>query len=399
MAVVVSTATGSPKVMTRSSAKLDDLNSLGNRLAFRIGIEPASIRGLCLGYEGHDDPALMRTVKALSPDQHSAHLKRWTALVAGVVGVLLCALISNLFLMSWLRSRFQRWYVAWLLTGIFYTLCWSGAVNELWPGIDGTWRVRANVFLASLLVGSATGFFFDFVEAGKLPPWLMRAGRWCAFVIIGFGALAAADQLLPARVTDLLLNVAFVTSILLIAVGIGFGVQRGSRAVCFYLAAWSVPMVVFMLRVGRNFGLLGQSDLVDMASLLAIALESAVLSLAIADRFRGFMRERDAAEAERETLRRVASTDALTGLYNRAAFQQRLNALDGRLGADLLIVDLDDLKEVNDTAGHDAGDAVIKEVGRRLKLPLCGKGFVARLGGDELAVLLVGAERDVLWCC
>lgn len=396
MSVVVITANSPPAVFVRNSAELSDVNSLGNRLAFRVGVEPASITGLCLGYQGPDDRAFMRTVKALSPEQHSAYLERWTALVAGVCGVLLCALISNLFLMTWLRSRFQRWYVAWLLSGIFYTLCWSGVINELWPGIDGSWRVRANVLLSGLLVGSATGFFFDFVEAGKLPRWLIRAGQWCAFAIIGFGTLAAADQLFPARTTDLLLNLAFVASILLIAIGIGFGVHRGSRAVWFYLAAWAVPMVVFVLRVARNFELLGQSDLVDMASPLAIAFESAILSLAIADRFRGFMRQRDAAEAEHETLRRVASTDALTGLFNRAAFQQRLHALDGRAGADLLIVDLDDLKEVNDTAGHDAGDAVIVEVGRRLQLALGGTGFVARLGGDELAVLLVGAERELL---
>jgi diguanylate cyclase (GGDEF)-like protein len=338
----------------------------------------------------------MRTIKALSSADYDAYLTRWTALVAGVCGMLLFALASNLFLMTWLRSPFQRWYVAWLISGIFYTLCWSGAVNEILPALDGSWRVRANVLLASFLVGSATGFFFDFVETGKLPSWLITAGRWCAGLIIGLGVLASADQFFPARTFDLLLNIAFLASILLISVGLAYAIRRDSRTVWFYLAAWVAPMIVFMLRVARNFELVGHSDIVDMATPLALAFESAILSLAIADRFRDFMRQRDAAQAEHETLRRVASTDGLTGLANRAAFQQKMNALDEQVGADLLIIDLDDLKVVNDTAGHDAGDAVIVEAGRRLQRVLRGKGLIARLGGDELAVLLVGAERVLL---
>jgi diguanylate cyclase (GGDEF)-like protein len=394
--LVIHNNLGPPVEYARSSRQLASLTSLGNKLTFEVPIPAASVTRICLGYEGLDDLSLMRTIKALSPAEYSSHLQAWMGLTMAVCGVLLCALVYNLFLMAWLQSRFQRWYVIWLASGIGYSVSWSGAIYYALPDLDGSWRIRANLVLAGLLIGSATAFFFDFIERKTLPAWLIRAGRVCALWIVLTGALAALDQYLPAHSTDLVLNIGFVTSIVLVAIGITFGIQRGSRAVWFYVAAWTAPMIVFALRVARNFCFLGQSDIVDMASLAAIAFEAIILSLAVADRFRGFLRQRDAAEAEREALRRVASTDALTGLGNRAAFQARFQSLQRHRSADLLIIDLDDLKETNDTAGHDAGDALIVESGRRLKQLTRDRGFVARLGGDEFALMLVDDERTLL---
>ncbi|WP_162789152.1 MULTISPECIES: putative bifunctional diguanylate cyclase/phosphodiesterase [Sphingomonas] len=396
IAVALQARGAAPLLVSRASNDLGDIQSLGNRLAIPIPVPVDRLQRICLGYQGIDDLAMMRSVNALSTTQQTAQLQTWIGLAMAISGVLLCALAYNLFLMAWVRSQFQRWYVVWLGSGIAYTLCWTGLVSFAWPGLDGSWRVRGNILLVSLLIGSATGFFFDFIERRKLPVWLIRAGRVSALSIVLCGWLAASDRWLPARSTDLLLNVAFVVSILLVGTGIVYGIRRQSRFVWFYLAAWTAPMLVFMLRVGRNFGLWGQSDLLDMASFAAIAFESIILSLAIADRFRGFLRQRDAAHAEHEILRRVANTDALTGLANRAAFQQRIALLGRHRNADLLIIDLDDLKEVNDTAGHLAGDASIVEAGRRLRAVVGERGFVARLGGDELAVLLVDRERELL---
>lgn len=85
-----------------------------------------------------------------------------------------------------------------------------------------------------------------------------------------------------------------------------------------------------------------------------------------------------------ERTRRLAETDALTGLANRARFDERLRAPVGTL----LLIDLDGFKATNDTFGHQAGDACLREAGRRLART-CRRGtLVARLGGDEFAVVL-----------
>jgi diguanylate cyclase (GGDEF)-like protein len=103
-------------------------------------------------------------------------------------------------------------------------------------------------------------------------------------------------------------------------------------------------------------------------------------------------------------LRYDALHDALTGLPNRTHLQRGLAAaLDevaaGRTpGAAVMILDLDEFKEVNDTLGHQHGDQLLVEVGARLTSAVGQAGTVVRLGGDEFAVLVpaTGDENRVL---
>ena len=104
-------------------------------------------------------------------------------------------------------------------------------------------------------------------------------------------------------------------------------------------------------------------------------------------------RQRDHA-AEIEDL---AFRDALTGLPNRALFQERFAAAvaTARRQGDkvgLIMLDLDHFKDVNDTLGHDAGDALLRSVASRLLSTFRRSDTVARLGGDEFAVILPGVR-------
>ncbi|MBT2530915.1 EAL domain-containing protein [Arthrobacter sp. ISL-48] len=95
--------------------------------------------------------------------------------------------------------------------------------------------------------------------------------------------------------------------------------------------------------------------------------------------------------AQAEQLRALAFRDPLTGLANRAVFNDGLAAALGapRLkSVDVLLIDLDDFKEVNDILGHQAGDDMLVEVARRLRRCVPTADVVARLGGDEFVVLL-----------
>jgi diguanylate cyclase (GGDEF)-like protein len=93
-----------------------------------------------------------------------------------------------------------------------------------------------------------------------------------------------------------------------------------------------------------------------------------------------------------------ARHDALTDLPNRLAFREALDEAIGRgEGGAVLLLDLDDFKDVNDTLGHDAGDTLLTVTGRRLDSARVG--MVARLGGDEFAVLLPGADMEAAVAC
>lgn len=99
-------------------------------------------------------------------------------------------------------------------------------------------------------------------------------------------------------------------------------------------------------------------------------------------------------KAAEEEIWRAANHDPLTGLPNRALLQQRLDlalkdALEKGTSVSLLLIDLDNFKDVNDSFGHAAGDALLKETAARLSDMMRECDTVARLGGDEFAVIVV----------
>ncbi|MCA0400323.1 MAG: EAL domain-containing protein [Proteobacteria bacterium] len=102
-------------------------------------------------------------------------------------------------------------------------------------------------------------------------------------------------------------------------------------------------------------------------------------------------------QAAEERIRFLAHHDSLTELPNRVLFRTglatRVAALGrSRQGLAILYLDLDKFKDVNDTLGHPAGDALLGIVARRLRACLRDKDLVARLGGDEFAVVISGAN-------
>ena len=97
-----------------------------------------------------------------------------------------------------------------------------------------------------------------------------------------------------------------------------------------------------------------------------------------------------------QRLHTLATTDAMTGLPNRTLFRDRVTqalamaSRDHEKQAAVMMLDLNGFKAINDRYGHDAGDAVLVETARRLRVQVRDADTVARLGGDEFAVLLPG---------
>lgn len=102
-----------------------------------------------------------------------------------------------------------------------------------------------------------------------------------------------------------------------------------------------------------------------------------------------------------ERSQQTARTDALTGLFNRHGWEQSIATEEARAKrygspACVLIVDLDGLKQINDTKGHVYGDALIRSASTSIRSAIRENDIIARIGGDEFAIL--GIECDAVGC-
>ncbi|CAN5558315.1 hypothetical protein BH10ACT11_BH10ACT11_06810 [soil metagenome] len=157
---------------------------------------------------------------------------------------------------------------------------------------------------------------------------------------------------------------------------------------------------------GRSMAMLAVPALATMAALvvliplslteapIAVGLGMLTLSLAAARTFVVFRLVRRLSDAHTQ-----AVTDDLTGLGNRRALFEiggrRLRAAGSVERVALLLIDLDDFKEVNDSLGHLAGDTLLCETARRLSNRVDRRGLLVRLGGDEFAlVITLGSGED-----
>jgi diguanylate cyclase (GGDEF)-like protein len=102
----------------------------------------------------------------------------------------------------------------------------------------------------------------------------------------------------------------------------------------------------------------------------------------------------------RERIENLAQTDALTGLFNLRMFnevwqREHVASERDRSVYALLIIDMDKLKDINDSYGHDAGNSAITLVAQCLQRSIRNTDYAARFGGDEFAVLLPGASPEI----
>ncbi len=99
-----------------------------------------------------------------------------------------------------------------------------------------------------------------------------------------------------------------------------------------------------------------------------------------------------------EYLRYLGTHDVMTGLYNRAYFEETILKLEANRQdpISIVIVDLNYLKNVNDSLGHQAGDKLIRRIAEVLQAASEDKYFTARIGGDEFVVILPNTSEETV---
>ena len=154
------------------------------------------------------------------------------------------------------------------------------------------------------------------------------------------------------------------------------------------------PMIAMIGSAMYHMSIGGEVDAIGAtaASVEGLVLVSRqYLALVDVKRYTLRLRQREA------HFRELAHTDPLTGLANRRGLVRALHEpAAGDRPRVLIGIDLDGFKTVNDMRGHDAGDAVLAEVGARLRRNLLADDVAARLGGDEFAVLMTASPDEAM---
>jgi diguanylate cyclase (GGDEF)-like protein len=150
-----------------------------------------------------------------------------------------------------------------------------------------------------------------------------------------------------------------------------------------------IPFVIVSGAIGEDLAVaavrLGAMDYVlkDRLARLGTAVKNAIEQ--------GELRRRQ--RLAQAALEHQALHDGLTDLPNRLMLREEIQkALATNATAVLLLLDIDNFKEVNDSFGHQVGDVLLRQMGTRLREPLEAEHLIARLGGDEFAILLPGAN-------
>jgi diguanylate cyclase (GGDEF)-like protein len=140
---------------------------------------------------------------------------------------------------------------------------------------------------------------------------------------------------------------------------------------------------------GKKFSRKDVANIEQLANLASIAYETAYL-------YREAQKEINERKQAEERLQYQSFHDSLTGLYNRTYFEEEMRRLDLRRdgAVSLFVFDVDGLKLINDTLGHDKGDQLLHNAGRLLQTCFRDADVVARIGGDEYAALVPDTDES-----
>lgn len=293
----------------------------------------------------------------------------------GMAGVLLCINLLHALVFSGLRVAETAPVAQWRHALVALHL--GMAVVALAMGLLA-WRLRR-------------------LPADAHPAWTQACGLAAFVLALVFAALVVAvDQWVTPNITPFL-----IASVL---VGVTLP-QRPLVAAALYALAYAV----FSWAVSQT-----QSDPTLLLSNRANGLSAALLAWALTaltwrKTARNLLLTRQLAlrqvqmQGQQLELVRLATSDGLTGLINRAEFERlaRLEVERARrhgLALGLLLIDLDHFKSVNDQWGHPAGDEVLVAIAAILRAHVRATDLVARMGGEEFMVLLPHTHREAALC-
>ncbi|WP_379550772.1 GGDEF domain-containing protein [Qipengyuania sp. DGS5-3] len=303
-----------------------------------------------------------------------------------VCGLLIIPLIYDAIFYRILRERFILLHAAMVAAMLGFALTSSSLAPILFAGFPSDIIGRFNIMAFATSTIFALLFAAWFIErryrSEKMQIWY--AGL--AIVILILTGLAVISGLAPRLADNTGYLLAFFIPAFALLITVALAIGKGSKVahwvafgLCGTLAAGGVVLLQYFGMIEPH---IGPNGLV----LLSVVTLAVATSMGAGDRFLDIRRDRDQALLRATRMGKMAKTDGLTGLLNRRAFE-KLEYLG--VGQGLLVADIDRFKPINDTYGHQTGDAVLRHTANVLReaMVLHEDAEIYRLGGEEFAIL------------
>ncbi|TAG06280.1 MAG: GGDEF domain-containing protein [Betaproteobacteria bacterium] len=343
------------------------------------------------------DGALVLPVRLSRPAAfHAASL--YEQMVQGVlIGVALMLFAYSLIQWLLLREREYLFYAILVLgSAVFSMLQFGTGTQFLWT--DMFWFQRHAAGITSLVatLGSFL-FFYQVLADAASPRWFRRAmpaGAWLCALLLAVYCLDAFDN---RTLTAIIGVLGLAPAALALPIAVRRASRRDEVGIALVLAWLVYTLGTFTItgvisgRIDANFWSLHSFQ-------IGATLDMLMFMYVLGHRTRSIRQAAQRATYEKEILRSLAYTDALTGLANRRGLTDALSEAIGtaKPGAlvGLFVLDLDQFKPVNDRYGHDVGDDLLRIGAQRLRATVRDTDIVARTGGDEFVVVAANLRDD-----
>lgn len=283
-----------------------------------------------------------------------------------------------------------------IVAGSMFIVSWTLVMGQIYA-VGSASRIEFILLMAypvsDLLLVTVAAVVIVSVRSSQRATVMLIAGALAAMAVAdtGFAYLSAQDQYRSGSVID----IGWVAGLLLmITAATTSAPHRDDEPAGGGLPAWASALLPYApLMLAASVVAVDRPDDIVTGPVLPVGI--ALMLAVLARQFLAVSENRRLLGA----LARQAQQDPLTGLANRALFEQRLGEavrarVAGGAPAAVLMMDLDDFKTVNDALGHGAGDQLLVAAADRMRRAVRAGDTLARVGGDEFAVLVDGDGGD-----
>lgn len=358
------------------------------RLVFDVPELPADGAPLRLHVDARDAIPSAMTFELRSVSDHLRADARWLAFATACLTTMVATALIALFFGLRMRDGAFVLYSVYVLTYAAIQGAQTGYfMHPLeWERVATTVPAWGRAVTAVSVVAAV--LFLD--RFAPLQRWLPSMRRWL-WLYCGLMLILVAMGYIPTLQTTArqLINPMLILGGPLLLGTAVVAAWRGSRYAAIFLLGWLPLLGVTVLGSLQLYGIARDWTWSVDAALAAGAFEAVVLSLGLAERAASVRRQRDQAQA-------LADQDPLTGVLNRRAWQQKVQALiaAGEPGLSVLFLDIDRFKQINDRVGHHGGDRVLRLFVEVLRGALRERDVVGRYGGEEFVVGLPATSTD-----